>query len=425
MASWLAAFAGVLLLYTIVFCFVFLPSPFQPGSKYAEKNQIVCILVLGDIGRSPRMQYHAASLSRLGFKVQIVGYKGTRPHESIFSDTNITYHFVPGVPIALGNIPFILAAPLKVLHQLFFLVLILGYSVDPPAYMLVQNPPSIPSLLVARLVCWLRNTKLIIDWHNFGWSVLAVKIGANHILVQIAKAYERIVARAHSHFCVTAAMADVLRKDHILARVLYDRPPSQFQALDPRERSRVRDRYGVGEKEPLLVSSTSWTEDEDFSILLDALRYYKGPSLRVIVTGKGPMLEHYKRQMGDMKKTNVTIETAWLAAEDYPKLLASADLGVSLHTSTSGVDLPMKVLDMFGCGLPVLAKRFEALDELIKEGVNGRIFDDAEDLTQMLEGLLGEHRQHLDELRKGALAEGDTRWDDSWNNVARDIFKHR
>ena len=36
----------------------------------------VVVLVLGDIGRSPRMQYHALSIARKGGVVDLVGYNG-------------------------------------------------------------------------------------------------------------------------------------------------------------------------------------------------------------------------------------------------------------------------------------------------------------------------------------------------------------
>jgi beta-1,4-mannosyltransferase len=44
----------------------------------------------------------------------------------------------------------------------------------------------------------------------------------------------------------------------------------------------------------------------------------------------------------------------------------------------------MKIVDMFGCGLPVLATRFRAIDEQVSEGQNGRLFDTSTQLRQIL-----------------------------------------
>ena len=43
---------------------------------YWTKKHKVAVVVLGDIGRSPRMQYHSLSLSKHGFPVKFVGYSG-------------------------------------------------------------------------------------------------------------------------------------------------------------------------------------------------------------------------------------------------------------------------------------------------------------------------------------------------------------
>lgn len=282
----------------------------------------------------------------------------------------------------------------------------------------------------------------MIDWHNFGYSILALKLGPAHPLVKVSRWYERVLSRgATAHFCVTNAMAKVLDSDfhcHSPILVLHDRPAAYFQPLDQHERKIHLPNILQGIEIPpakqnsrVLVSSTSWTPDEDFSLLLDALCIYASRTLvhpynlplLVIITGKGPQKAHYLSRVQALeaagKLNNVCIRTGWFSIQDYAMLLACADLGVSLHTSSSGVDLPMKVVDMFGAGLPVVGwDRFEAWPELVTEGVNGMGFSSAEGLAERLEELFGGPGSLLKSLKAGAVRESQRRWDDEWDPVA-------
>lgn len=88
--------------------------------------------------------------------------------------------------------------------------------------------------------------------------------------------------------------------------------------------------------------------------------------------------------------------------------------------SSSGVDLPMKVVDMFGAGLPVVGYgNYESWGELVKENVNGRSFTASEELADVLEELfVASEAKQLSILRKGAVQEGKRRWDEEWDEVA-------
>lgn len=199
--------------------------------------------------------------------------------------------------------------------------------------------------------------------------------------------------------------------------VLHDRPPSHFQRTTPDTQKELFQRLlptltpsvpgniapshvttPVQPSRPaIIVSSTSWTADEDFTPFLTALdTYYQAstsgtplPKLLVLITGKGSLRSSFEAAIAKRENTwnTICVRCVFLSAEDYPTLLGCADLGVSMHSSSSGRDLPMKVVDMFGCGTPVLARNFAAIGELVKDGKNGRVWSTGEELgRQMIVG---------------------------------------
>jgi beta-1,4-mannosyltransferase len=84
----------------------------------------------------------------------------------------------------------------------------------------------------------------------------------------------------------------------------------------------------------------------------------------------------------------------------------------------------MKVVDMFGAGLPVVGwGAFEAWPELVREDINGKGFSSAQQLSEQLVTLLGRDVALLAKLKEGALKESGYRWDDEWDSVGGKLFQ--
>ena len=102
----------------------------------------------------------------------------------------------------------------------------------------------------------------------------------------------------------------------------------------------------------------------------------------VLLTGRGPRRAHYEAAIAALPAQRVHVRTAWLEPDDYPGALAAADLGLCLHRSSSGLDLPMKIADLHGAGVPVCALDYgPCLDEILRHDETGLRFGDAETLA--------------------------------------------
>lgn len=408
----------------------------KPLSDIRRRKRTI-VLVLGDLGRSPRMLYHARSLARSGHKVDLCGYDGAKPFDEILNNDLVKIHHIP-LTLNTRKLPFVVFGILKVIRQHWLLISLL-YKLRGADYLLVQNPPSIPTLGVVRFynLFLSTGTKVVLDWHNFGYTILALKLPETHPMVKFAKFYEGFFGgRAFVHLCVTVLMGQAMRKTFGMSgkRIvpLHDRPAFHFKPLSESEKLDVLKDFketlydDMTADHKIIVSSTSYTPDENFNTLLDALALYDEskldlPPLRVIITGKGPMMPEFLAKVEKLKMNKVSIRTAWLEFADYPRILGASHLGVSLHESSSGYDLPMKVVDMFGCGVPVVSVDYPALSELIKTNINGVAVKGHVEMGNTFMSLFS-NRGKLDNIKRGAMVESRNTWDQTWKKTVGPLF---
>lgn len=435
------------------------------------------VVVFGDVAQSPRMLNHARSLLDAGYRVDLIGYmRGSPdPHCAVderrhSEEEDLTFHRIPQMrPPAF--LPAVLARLFSLVLAVLFKTLVFAwiglFRVGRPRVLLVQNPPCLPTLLVAPLLAAVHGARYIVDWHNLSHSILAISGSARWLVDLVRRLELALGSLAPLHLTVTEAMKAWLQEHTRIPpasiHVLYDRPNHCFRHLALEEKHRFLTRFFAelddeawGDESPateidertgavrmrpdnardraLVVSSTSWTADEDFGLLWRAIldceqqlakagpkRTSLFPTIHLVITGRGPQRQYYEDLFRSQRLHFFRIKTLWLAAEDYPKLLACADLGISLHSSSSGLDLPMKIMDMMGCGLPVLAYSYKTLtSELIEDEENGLLFEDGDHLAQQILDLFHGFPKGSKLIKKVAqnlVMKPPMPWKGYWNKV--------
>lgn len=406
-----------------------------------ESAKRATVLVLGDLGRSPRMLNHARALAGHGWQVNLVGFAGARLPPDLAESRRVGVTVLADSAGRRPVSPSRVGAPFRQAWRGIALGFGLLRALPPfaPAHaIIVQNPPGIPTLPIAWLMARLSSSRLIVDWHNLTAAMLRLKLPPSHPLVAASGAVERWVGRhADANLFVSSAMAARLgAESHLRGAVLRDRPSAEFAPLGDGARREVRSRMlrdsGLDGDERdwvIVLSPTSWTADEDFDLLLDALRdadaaveripaSARCARLLVLVSGRGALRERFEQAVAASGLRHLAARTAWFEAAEYPRAVAASDVGLSLHRSASGLDLPMKIMDFFGSGVPVLALDYgPCLAEAVSEDVNGLLFADANALSDVLVRLVTSGRPMVEPLRPGALDAGRLRWDHTWTDV--------
>ena len=136
---------------------------------------------------------------------------------------------------------------------------------------------------------------------------------------------------------------------------------------------RFLDKYGLAGKRVLLhVGRLS--PEKRFDIVLKAVAELepKEPELRLLVVGKGPSADEYKRMAKDLGIKDKVVFAGFLPDEELPIAYASCEALVIASTfETQG----LVVLEALASGTPVAGIRYRAIPEFVHEGKNGSLFE--------------------------------------------------
>jgi len=399
------------------------------------------------------MQYHAQALATDGVDVDLVGLEGTPLPKRLTEHPRVTVHRMKGPRLKMKIRQSLTGSGYAAVG--LFDALRLGVQLwrtlrrlKRPDVVLVQNPPAFPTLAVTWFSLHGRGVRFVIDWHNLGYTFLRLRLGQWHPAVRLARWFERRDARrVDANLCVSRGLAAFLESRFGVtnARVLYDRPAAAFVPVERTDRERYRQALFGRLSVPaptagFVVCPTSWTEDEDFDVIIEAVtrleqrvRAWEGagrgrrfPDLVILVTGDGDRRAEFERRFAGLQARRIHLRARWLEPEDYPRVVGSADLGLCLHRSSSGLDIPMKIADLFGAGVPVLALDYGAcLAERVRHGDNGLLFSTADQLADVLFDLFEmfpADQKALERLRAGARKSARPTWEEGWAREARPVL---
>lgn len=137
------------------------------------------------------------------------------------------------------------------------------------------------------------------------------------------------------------------------------------------EKIKLRKNYGFKQPDFILIYTAEFIPRKNHKLLFDILPDLKNqiPELKVVLCGKGELLEYYKSFICKNRMDYVTFTGYTKKVADYCRI---SDVLV-MPSFQEG--LPMGMIEAIATGLPVVASNIRGNNDVIEDGVNGFLLD--------------------------------------------------
>jgi glycosyltransferase involved in cell wall biosynthesis len=195
---------------------------------------------------------------------------------------------------------------------------------------------------------------------------------------------------------------------------VYD--PCDLSIYHPADKAECRKAFGFGPGEIVLVHHGILHPNKGNDRIIAAMPALleKCPQLRLLLVGDGPELPRLKQMAAENKLEKHVTFTGWLKElPEVNRALNAGDIGLVMRSglATDHFAMTGALIHAMACGLPILAVRLRSIEEVIRDGQNGFLFD-PENMDEFGEKLL---RLARDPALRGAFSQQTL-------NAARALF---
>ncbi|HAT6339772.1 TPA: glycosyltransferase [Legionella pneumophila subsp. pneumophila] len=171
----------------------------------------------------------------------------------------------------------------------------------------------------------------------------------------------------------THTAANLLKEVHVQKEIHVVSCGVDLQKFQPKQNANlIRQRYKIPDK-PILLYAGRLDKEKNLSIAIKA--FYKtrqSIDAHFVLTGCGAELQRLKKLVQTLNLTEHVTFTGYLSDAEYPLVYSLANCFVNPGTAELQ---SIVALEAIASGLPLIAAKAMALPELVKEGVNGYLFD--------------------------------------------------
>lgn len=358
-------------------------------------------------------------LEKLGHEVYVV----TANLESFHYEYNEEEHVlkIPGIPTGIYDSRLTAVYPLKAVNK------IKGWDLD-----IIHSQTEFAIGTFARLMAYQLDIPLVHTYHTMYEDY-------THYITKgyFDKSSKKIVEYLTLFYCDKTASElivptkkayDLFKEKYQVDRNIHIIPTGieleRFyeEKIDKKKLETLREKEGIKKDDFVAIFIGRLAQEKNVIFLLDVMKklVLKYPNLKLLLVGDGPDYEEYEKIIQKYDIENNVIMTGKVAWEEVPYYYHLSDIFLTAsHTETQG----LTVIEAMASGVVPICINDESFVNTVVDGLNGRIFENEEECSEIIEELYGD-RKLLSKLSNQARMNSDRFSSKYFAESVLDVYKY-